>query len=227
MDEFNAIFNGVDKKKLATFYKNVRTLTGVRKNKSHYGQNLINLSLLFNKLTKSGSKNRYSLDTLNKNFTMKDYKELFSDLRHTLAGGRSKKSKITNLYKLGQKTRILQSYFDDFKVSPQVIDWVSAPERHVPPLNKPKVKWNFKGSGTTPPLSPLVSKPKNPSGYLSDFASPPRQSRARNSQRKSKRTSKSHVPQGRKRRIQDQNQSAINTTRNLNMDFDIDDVDDQ
>ena len=132
MDDFMSIFKDVEKKKLFTFYKNVRFLTGVRKNKTQYANNLINLTHLYNKLTKSNNK-VHSVDTLNKHFTMKDYRELFGELRHTLAGGRSKQSKITNLYKLGQKTSILHSYFDEFKKAPQAKDWVSAPERHVAP----------------------------------------------------------------------------------------------
>ena len=111
MDEFNGIFGNVKKQKMTKFYKNVRLLVGTKRNKSQYSKNLLNLMQLYAKMNKKQVPANMTPGLLAKHFTMKDYKELFSEFRHTLMGARSKKQQISNLYKLGQKTRTLQRYF--------------------------------------------------------------------------------------------------------------------
>ena len=114
MDNFNAIFNGVKKDKMSKFYKNVRTLTSVRRNKTEYSHNLINLIHLYSKLYKKSTPKNVTTKLLNKHFTMKDYRELFGNFRRSLVGGRTQKQKISNLFALGKKTHALQRYFLDF-----------------------------------------------------------------------------------------------------------------
>ena len=114
MDNFNAIFNGVKKDKMSKFYKNVRTLTSVRRNKTEYSHNLINLIHLYSKLYKKSTPKNVTTKLLNKHFTMKDYRELFGNFRRSLVGGRTHKQKISNLFALGKKTHAIQRYFLDF-----------------------------------------------------------------------------------------------------------------
>ena len=114
MDNFNAIFNGVKKDKMSRFYKNVRILTSVKKNKTQYSQNLINLIHLYSKLYKKSTPKNVTPKLLNKHFTMKDYRELFGSFRRSLMGGRTHRQKVSNLFALGKKTHALQRYFLEF-----------------------------------------------------------------------------------------------------------------
>ena len=115
MDEWNAKFKGANKKEVKKFYKNMKKLVSVKKNKQAYSQNLMNLLHVYSKFNNKALSPNLSTNMLNGHFTLRDYQDIFGDFRKTLMGGRTSKQKTTNLFNLGQKTNALKRYMFEYE----------------------------------------------------------------------------------------------------------------
>ena len=91
----------------------MKKMVKVQHNKPDYARNLTNILILFGKVDKPKQPILYK--HVNLQFTLKDFKELFSEFRKTLMHGRSKKTKINNLLKLGHKVNALRRYYAEFQ----------------------------------------------------------------------------------------------------------------
>ena len=112
MSNLESILSKSDSKMLNQFYKNMKTMVKVCRNKQDYSQNLTKIMTLMNRVEQN---KQLDYVKLNSNFTMKDYKELFGDLRRTLMNGKNKQSKTNNLLKFSNKTNALQQYYLTFE----------------------------------------------------------------------------------------------------------------
>lgn len=113
MNNFESIIRSSNTKDLTVFYKNMKKIIRVQYNKQDYARNLTNILILFGKVDKP--KQPLVYNHIHLQFTLRDFKELFGNFRQTLMNGRSKKTKIENLLKLGHKVNALRRYYAEFQ----------------------------------------------------------------------------------------------------------------
>lgn len=99
---------------LNKFFKNIKQMTHVKRNKTGYSENMMNIMTLYSDLQDKPMLN-INPATLNKHMTLSDYNDIFKDFRRTLMGARTKNQKVGQLFNLGKKSDALMKYFYDYE----------------------------------------------------------------------------------------------------------------